>query len=69
MLIYQGVIQDFPESTPTPKGHQSIILENFPANCIKMKKIGPRGRGGMQPIFYYVDPPLQSVPSDVTQHL
>ena len=24
-------------------GHQSIIRPNFPENCIKMKKIGPRG--------------------------
>ena len=36
----QRWIQDFPDGGPQP---QPIILEIFPDNCIKLKKIGPRG--------------------------
>ena len=55
---FQWRIRDFPDGwAPTPKeGCQPIIWLNFAENCMKMKKIGPRGR----PQFYYVDPPLPS---------
>ena len=42
---------------PREEGRQAIIRPNFPDNCMKMKKIGPRGESG-RPKFYYVDPPL-----------
>ena len=41
-----------------PKGgRQPIIWPKFPENCMKMKKIGP-SKGGARPNYYYVDPPL-----------
>ena len=47
----------FPRGVANPKeGCQPIIWPTFAENCMKMKKIGPRGGG--QPKFYYVDPPL-----------
>ena len=50
---YQRRIQDFLVRQP-------IIWPNFPENCLKMKKIGPR-RGGARPKFHYIDPPLPTV--------
>ena len=40
-----------------PRGHQHIILPNFPKNCMKLKEFGPP-EGGARPKFYYVDLPL-----------
>ena len=40
-----------------------IFWPNFAKNCMKMKKIGPRG--GVRPKFYYVDQPMNSVISNV----
>ena len=41
-LIYQRQLQDFPDEGGGV-GQQSIIWSNFAENCMKMKKIGPRG--------------------------
>ena len=40
---FQGFIQDFPEGGANPKeGGYLLFWPNFPENCIKMKKMGPR---------------------------
>ena len=53
--------QGFPKGAPTSSGggavRQPIIRPNLPENCMKMKKIEPRG-GGELPKFVYVDQPL-----------
>ena len=40
----------------TGRGTQLERRTKFPENCMKMKKIGPRGGC---PKFYYVDTPLE----------
>ena len=53
---YMGRMQDLPEGkAPIQKGAATYFFAIFPENCMKMKKIGPRG--GVRPKFCYVDPP------------
>ena len=55
--IHVAADPGFPRGGANPKeGCQPIIWPKFAENCMKMKKIGPRGGG--HPKFYYVDPPL-----------
>ena len=62
-------IQDFPGCRQLQGsgggGHQHIIWPNFAENCVKMKEIGPRGRGATRPKFYYADLPLLQVRKNV----
>ena len=52
----QGRFLDFPERRRQPqKGRQPIIWQNFPKNCMKMNKFGPKGEGA-RPKFYCIDP-------------
>ena len=40
------------------RGHHLIIRSKFPENCMNIKKIEWKGRGGSHSKFYSVDQPL-----------
>ena len=61
-LALTGPIKDFVRGRQPPREEGGAVLKpiirpNIPGNCMKMKKIEPRG-GGELPKFVYVDQPL-----------